>query len=42
MRFTPYCLLPVGFLSEGRDQKVFSVEVISELDKGGEEFIGWL
>lgn len=42
MRFTPYCWLPVGFLSEGRDQKGFSVEVISELDKDGEEFIGWL
>lgn len=41
-RFTPYCLLPVGFLSEGRDQEGFLVEVISELDKDGKEFIGWL
>ena len=41
-RFTPYSLLPVGFLSEGRDQEGVLAEVISELDKDGKEFIGWL
>ena len=35
-------LLPVGFLSEGRDQEGVLAEVISELDKDGKEFIGWL